>query len=82
MDKAPSPAVNGSPGGAALKAKAKKLEEKGFFSLCIIAVQPHLFLLHAWHQAPVTAIPTPSSTSAWQGQSGSGTQRGRRERRF
>lgn len=53
-----------SPAGAALGAKKKKSEEKGFFSLCIIAVQPHLFLQYAWHQAPVTAIPTPSSASA------------------
>lgn len=63
MEKPPAPLPNGGLAGAALKAKMKKLEEKGFFSLCIIPVQPRLFLLCTWHQAPVTAIPTPSSTS-------------------
>lgn len=62
--KTPTQLLMLSPAGAALGAKKKKSEEKGFFSLCIIAVQPHLFLQYAWHQAPVTAIPTPSSASA------------------
>lgn len=43
MEEPPAPLLNGSPAGAALKAKTKKSEEKGFFWLCIIAVQPHLF---------------------------------------
>lgn len=43
MEEPPAPPPTGSPAGAALKAKTKKSEEKGFFSLCIIAVQPHLF---------------------------------------
>lgn len=80
MEEHPVPLPDGSLGRSCAQSKGRRNRRRKDSSPFASSQSSHIyFLLRAWHQAPVTAIPTPSSTSVCRGWGGGGKSGGGRD---